>query len=156
MLIQSYILSCITGTAFALFSLKTKEEIEMKLIKDKQFLKNIAQQIDLLNTLGGGVSETYLDIKKYNECAVINVWAAGVDPEAFKVVLHNNQLTIFSVLHSKENPQMAAPLFNRTFMLPPQVDLGRVEAVYQESQLKVKLPYYESTGQPREIEIKQL
>lgn len=128
----------------------------MKLIKDKELLKNIALQIDLLNTLGGGVSETYVDIKKYNKGAVINVWAACVDPEAFKIVLHNNQLTIFSVLQSKENPGMAAPLFNRTFMLPPQVDLGRVEAVYQEGQLKVKLPYYESTGQSREIEIKQL
>ncbi|MFD3002920.1 Hsp20/alpha crystallin family protein [Pontibacter toksunensis] len=128
----------------------------MKLIKDKQLLKNIAQQIDLLNTLGGGVSETYVDIKKYKKGAVINVYAAGVDPEAFKVVLHNNQLTVFSVLQSKENPEMAAPLFNRVYMLPPQVDLGRVEAVYQDGQLKVKLPFYESTGQPREIEIKQL
>lgn len=128
----------------------------MKLIKDKQLLKNIALQIDLLNTLGGGVSETYVDIKKYKKGAVINVYAAGVDPEAFKVVLHNNQLTVFSVLQSKENPEMAAPLFNRMFMLPPQVDLGRVEAVYQDGQLRVKLPYYESTGQPREIEIKQL
>ena len=128
----------------------------MKLIKDKEFLKNIAQQIDLLNTLGGGVSETYVDIKKYKKGAVINVWAASVDPEAFKVVLNNNQLSVFSVLQSKENPAMAAPLFNRTFMLPPQVDLGRVEAMYQEGQLKVKLPYYENTGHPREIEIKQL
>lgn len=128
----------------------------MKLIKDKQLLKNIAQQIDLLNTLGGGVSETYVDIKKFKKGAVIKVHAAGVDPEAFKVVLHNNQLTVFSVLQSKENPEMAAPLFNRIFMLPPQVDLGRVEAVYQDGQLMVKLPFYESTGQPREIEIKQL
>lgn len=128
----------------------------MKLIKDKQLLKNIAQQIDLLNTLGGGVSETYVDIKKFKKGAVINVYAAGVDPEAFKVVLHNNQLTVFSVLQSKENSEMAAPLFNRIFVLPPQVDLGRVEAVYQDGQLMVNLPFYESTGQPREIEIKQL
>ncbi|WP_245842288.1 Hsp20/alpha crystallin family protein [Pontibacter ummariensis] len=128
----------------------------MKLINNKEFLKSIAQQIDLLNTIGGGVSETYVDIQKYKKGAVINVWAAGVDPEAFKVVLNNNQLTMFSLLHSKENAEMAAPLFNRTFMLPPQVDLSRVEAVYQEGQLQVRLPYLEGAGQPREIEIKQL
>ncbi|MCJ8163858.1 Hsp20/alpha crystallin family protein [Pontibacter sp. E15-1] len=126
----------------------------MKLIKDKEFLKNVAQQVDLLNTLGGGVSETYMDIKKYNKGAVITIWAATVDPEAFKIVLNNNQLSIFSVLQSKENPAMAAPLFNRTFMLPPQVNLSRVEAIYKEGRLMVKLPYYESTDQPREIEIK--
>ncbi|WP_299761985.1 Hsp20/alpha crystallin family protein [uncultured Pontibacter sp.] len=128
----------------------------MKLIKDKKFLKNIAHQINLLNTIGGGVSETYVDIKKYKKGAVVNVWAAGVNPESYKVVLHNNQLTLFSVLHSQENPEMAAPLFNRTFILPPQVDLSRIEAVHEGGQLQVRLPYFESINQPREIEIKLL
>ncbi|WP_276498484.1 Hsp20/alpha crystallin family protein [Pontibacter litorisediminis] len=128
----------------------------MKLIKDKEFLRNIAHTINLLNTVGGGVSETYVDIKKYKKGAVINVWAAGVSPESFKVVLHNNQLTLFSVLHSEENPEMAAPLFNRTFLLPPQVDLGRIEAVHEDGQLQVRLPYHEGTNKPREIQIKQL
>lgn len=72
------------------------------------------------------------------------------------MVLNNNQLTLFSVLRSKENPEMGAPMFNRTFMLPPQVDLGRIEAVQENGQLQVRLPYHEGTGQPREIEIKQL
>ncbi|MFD1188833.1 Hsp20/alpha crystallin family protein, partial [Pontibacter rugosus] len=124
--------------------------------KDKELLKNIAYQIDLLNTLGGGVSETYVDIKKLKKGALINVWAAGVNPESFKVVLNNNQLTLFSVLQSEEKPEMAAPMFNRTFMLPPQVNLGGIEAVYEDGQLQVRLPYYEDAGKPREIEIKQL
>ena len=128
----------------------------MKLIKDKELLKNIAYQIDLLNTLGGGVSETYVDIKKLKKGALINVWAAGVNPESFKVVLNNNQLTLFSVLQSEEKPEMAAPMFNRIFMLPPQVNLGGIEAVYEDGQLQVRLPYYEDAGKPREIEIKQL
>ncbi|MBF9253017.1 Hsp20/alpha crystallin family protein [Pontibacter sp. 172403-2] len=128
----------------------------MKLIKDKELLQNIAHQINLLNTVGGGVSETYVDVHKYKKGAVIEVWAATVNPESFRVVLHNNQLMILSALHSEENPQMAVPLFNRTFQLPPQVDLGQVEAIYQDGQLQVKLPYYESADHPREIEIKQL
>ncbi|WP_239022842.1 Hsp20/alpha crystallin family protein [Pontibacter mangrovi] len=110
----------------------------------------------MLNTLGGGISETYVDIKKYKKGAVINVWAAGVSSELFKVVLHNNQLTLFSVLHHPDNPEMAAPMFNRTFILPPQVDLSRIEAVHEDGQLQVKLPYFEGTQQPREIEIKKL
>jgi HSP20 family protein len=128
----------------------------MKIIKDKQFLKDIAQQLDLFNTIGGGISETYVDVKKYKKGAIINVWAAGVNPEAFKVVLHDNQLTIYSVLTSEHNPQLAAPLFNKVFTLPPLVDLSRIEAVYSEGQLKVKLPYHESVGRPKEIEIQQL
>ncbi|WP_242921915.1 Hsp20/alpha crystallin family protein [Pontibacter liquoris] len=128
----------------------------MKLIKDKELLRNLAQQIDLLNTVGGGISETSVAIKKYKKGAVIQVWAAGVNPESFRVILNNNQLIVLSALQNPENPSLAVPLFNKTFMLPPQVDLGRIEAVYQEGQLQVRLPYHEAAGQPREIEIKQL
>ncbi len=128
----------------------------MKLIKDKELLKSIAQQINLFNTIGGGVSETYAQIKKYKKGAIIQVWAAGVRPEAFKVILQNNQLTVLSILQSQENPEMAVPLFSRTYMLPVQVDLGSVEAIHQDGQLQIKLPYYNRVNEPKEIQIKQM
>lgn len=128
----------------------------MKLIKDKELLRSIAQQIDLFNTIGGGVSETYAQVKKYKKGAIIQVWAAGVSPEAFKVILQNNQLTVLSVLQSQENPEMAIPLFSRTYILPVQVDLGNVEAIHQDGQLQIKLPYYNRVNEPKEIEIKQM
>lgn len=134
---------------------KTQEEKDMKLIKDKAFLRSIAHQIDLFNTLGGGVSETYTEIIKKKKGATIHVWAAGVNPEAFRVVLHQNQITIFSVLQSQENPELAAPMFTRIFMLPPQVDLSRIKAIYRDGELKVKLPYHDSALNPQEIEIIQ-
>jgi len=36
------------------------------------------------------------------------------------------------------------------------VDISRIEAVYQDGELQVKLPYHEAAFRPREIEIKQL
>lgn len=128
----------------------------MKIIKNKEFLRHIAHQIDLLNTVSGGISETYADIRKTKKGAVIEVWAAGVNPESFRVVLHQNQLTVFSVLQSEENPELAVPMFTRIFLLPPQVDQSRIQAVYKDGQLKVKLPFYDSALNPREIEIRQL
>src|SRR5690606_3002108 len=109
---------------------------DMKFIKDKKILRSIAEQIDLLSTVAGGVSETYVDVQKKQEEAVISVWAAGVNPEAFKVVLHQNQLILFSILQSDHNPELAVPLFNRVYILPPQVDISAIEALYQEGQLK--------------------
>ncbi len=128
----------------------------MRIIKDKEFLRSIAQQIDLLNTVGGGVSETYVEVRKKKKSASIYVWSAGLNPEAFRVVLHQNQLTVFSVLQSEDNPNMAVPLFTRTFMLPPQVDLSRIEAVYKNGELRVKLPYHDAALRPRQIDIKEL
>ncbi|WP_242926195.1 Hsp20/alpha crystallin family protein [Pontibacter vulgaris] len=128
----------------------------MKLIKDREFLRSIANQINLFNTIGGGISETYVDIKKYKKGAVIQVWAAGVNPEAFKVVLQNNQLTIFSLLQNQNSADLTVPMFTQVFLLPPQVDISRIEAVYEEGQLHVKLPYHDAAIRPKEIEIKQL
>lgn len=128
----------------------------MKIIKDKEFLRTIAHHIDLLNTVGGGVSETYVEVKKKNKSAVISAWAAGVNPESFRVVLHQNQLTIFSALQHDTETQLAVPLFNRTFMLPPQIDLSRIEAVYKNGELRVKLPYHDAALKPRQIDIRQL
>ncbi|WP_114782900.1 Hsp20 family protein [Botryobacter ruber] len=128
----------------------------MKLIKDKEFLRNIAQHIDLLNTVGGGISETYVEVKKYRKGAVIQVKAAGVIPEAFKVLLHNNQLSIMSVLQNQEKSGVGVPLFAQTFVLPPEVDVTGIEAVHQESALQIRLPYHDAANNPKEIEIKTL
>lgn len=128
----------------------------MNLINNKQFLKNIAQHLNLFNTISGGVSETHVTIDKYRKGAVIKVWAAGVSPEAFKVLVHNNKLTLFSLLHSPDNPELHVPLFNRVFMIPPQVNISEIEAVYQDGKLQVKLPYHSAAIRPKEIEIKQL
>ncbi|TXK52013.1 Hsp20 family protein [Pontibacter qinzhouensis] len=128
----------------------------MKMIKDKEFLRNIAHHINLFNTIGGGVSETYVNIKKHRKGAAIQVWAAGVDSKSFKIVLHNNQLTILSMLHSSGDAEVAIPLFNRTYMLPPQVDLTRIEAIHKHGQLQIKLPYHDAATYPKEIEIQQL
>jgi HSP20 family protein len=128
----------------------------MKYIKDKLILRNIAHQIDLLNTVAGGVSETYVDVKKKKDEAIILVWAAGVNPESFKVVLHKSQLTIFSVLQSLNTPELAIPLFNRVFILPAEVNISEIKAVYHEGRLAVHLPYYKGSNKPKEIKIQYL
>ncbi|MBB6609660.1 Hsp20/alpha crystallin family protein [Pontibacter sp. Tf4] len=128
----------------------------MNLIHNKKFLKNIAQHLNLFNTISGGVSETQVTVSKYTRGAVIKVWAASVSPESFKVMVHNNQLTIFSLLHSNDNPDLHVPMFNRVFVIPPQVNINEIEAVYHEGQLQVRLPYHSAAIRPKEIEIKQL
>ncbi|MBC5994052.1 Hsp20/alpha crystallin family protein [Pontibacter cellulosilyticus] len=128
----------------------------MKRFNNKDFLHTIALHLDLFNTIGGGVSKTYARVKKEQESAVIEVWAAGVNPELFKVVLRRNTLTVNSVLTSDHSPNVTVPIFSRTFILPPIVDLNQIEALYQDGKLRIKLPYHEAADRPREIEIKQL
>ena len=128
----------------------------MNLINNKEFLRNIAQHLNLFNTIAGGVSETQVTVDKYKRGAVIEVWAASVSPESFKVMVHKNQLTVYSLLHSTENEDLHVPMFNRVFVLPPQVDISNIEAIYQDGKLQVRLPYHNAAIRPKEIEIKQL
>lgn len=128
----------------------------MKLIKDKKILKNIATQIDLINTLGGGISLPQVNIDKQDKSAVIRIAIPSVNPEAYQIALDQNQLTIMAVHRSEAKPEVAAPLFSQVFMLPPQINLSRIEAIFAGHELQVRLPYHESVYQPRTIDIKLL
>lgn len=128
----------------------------MNLLHNKEFLRNIAQHLNLFNTISGGISETQVTVDKYKKGAVIEVWAASVSPESFKVMVHNNQLTIYALLHSDNDSELHVPMFNKVFVIPPQVNISNIEAVYQNGKLQVRLPYHSAAIRPKEIEIKQL
>ena len=124
----------------------------MKIIKDKSLLKNIARQIDLLNTLGGGICQTNVQIDKREKGAIIKVSAPSVPAEAFKIVLDRNRLAVFAVMQHTTESQLTAPLFHQDFLLPPHVALDRVKAVYKGNQLQVRLPFFESYTRQIDIE----
>ena len=126
----------------------------MKLIKNKEFLQQIAHQIDVLNTLGGGISLPQVNVEKHEKGAVIRVAIPSVSPEAYQIALNQNQLTILAAHRFDSNPELAVPLFSQHFMLPPQVDLSRIDAVFADQELQVRLPYHTSVFKPRNIDIK--
>lgn len=122
----------------------------------KGFLHTVALHLDLLNTIGGGVSETYVQLDKKENGTTIKVWAAGVTPETFKIILNQNQLSISSTVTNADNPGVSVPMFNKTFILPSVVNQAGIEAIYKNGKLLIHLPYYESASKPREITIKEL
>ena len=130
-----------------------KEKQAMKLIKDKKFLQTIARQIDLWNTLGGGVVETYVKVEKRKKGAIIHVSAPSVNPEAFQILLNQNKLTIFAALPSQEDNEMQIPLFYQEFVLPQHVALDKIKAVYEGNELQVRLPYLETNIRQIDIEL---
>lgn len=128
-------------------------EIEMKLIKNKEFLQQIAHQIDVLNTLGGGISLPQVEIDKHEKGAIIRVSIPSVSPEAYHIALNQNQLTVVAARQSENDSESLMPLFSQQFMLPPQVDLSRIDAVFEDKELQVRLPYHTSVYKTRNIDI---
>ncbi|CAA9274548.1 MAG: hypothetical protein AVDCRST_MAG95-2948 [uncultured Adhaeribacter sp.] len=125
----------------------------MKLIKNKKFLQDIAHQIDLLNTLGGGTSLPQVKVEKLEKGLVIRVSIPGVAPESYRIALSQNNLTILATFRPNIEVEAVSPLFQEVFTLPATVDLSRIDAVFEGSELQVRLPYHLSTFQTRQIDI---
>ncbi|RYU81038.1 Hsp20/alpha crystallin family protein [Hymenobacter persicinus] len=121
----------------------------------KEFIRNIAPQLDLLNTVGGGIAQAVLRVDKGAKGVVIRVAAPSVRPENFHVVLNNSDLTVYCEYRHQPEDQLGAPLFSQTLTLPPNLDLARIDAVHEGQELRVRIPYQDSATQPREINIKQ-
>ena len=121
----------------------------------REFIRSMAPQLDLLNTLGGGIAQAQLRIDKLKKGVVIRVAAPSVRPESIHVVLNNSRMTVFGEFRHQPEDQLAAPLFTRILDLPANLDLARIDAIHENNELQVRIPYQDSTNQQREIEIKQ-
>lgn len=126
----------------------------MNLISRK-FIRHLAPQLDLLNTLGGGIAQVQLRIDKSKQGVVVRVAAPSVSPDNIHVLLNNNRLTVYGQYRHQPEDQLAAPLFSRVIDLPANLDLTRIDAVHEHHELQVRIPYQDPTAQQREITIKQ-
>ncbi len=116
----------------------------MKLIKNKEFLRNAANFIDVMNTLGGGVVQPNVAFEERKKGSLIRVQLPTIDPEAFRVILAGNKLTVAAVIRAAEAAAWTAPLFHQEFLLPANIALDRIKVVYKQNELQVRLPYYDS------------
>ena len=124
----------------------------MKLINNKEFLRNAANYIDVMNTLGGGIIETQVAFEKRKKGALIRVKAPGLNYDAFRVNLAQNHLTISAVTSFAEKESWVAPIFHQEFVLPPTVALDRMRVVFTNGELQVRLPYFETNNRQLPIE----
>ena len=133
----------------------------MNIIKNKKLLKGISQQIDHLNTLGGGVSMAYVGVDREKDKMVVTVTAPGVPADAMHVMVEYNRLVVFGLLpqsidNDSVQPGLTLPLFSQVVKIPFHVDTEQIRAVYNEGQLQVELPYSEDRQQKgREIYIER-
>ena len=86
-----------------------------------------AGQIDLLNTLYGGASQTLMNVEREDDRMVISLSAPGVSADAFNVLVEGNKLVIYTLLvgtpvrqnNESVGQRLAVPMFLKVkrFML---------------------------------------
>ena len=125
----------------------------MKFISPK-FIRSIAPQLDLLNTIGGGVAQPKLRIDQRPKGVIVRVAMPTVTADSFRVVLNKQQLTVFGEYRHKPDDLLAAPLFIQALELPTNLDLTRIDAVREGQELRVRIPFLNPSDQEREIDIR--
>jgi HSP20 family protein len=131
---------------------------------NKNLMGGFGNQIDLLNTMGGGMSLTLVNLAETPHGYVINVKTPSLNSEAYHVEINQNQLIIYTLLNKvsqvqsgqeTNGQQVIIPSFVKAFPLPDFVDKNRIEASFEEGELRVLVPVKPRTEEkPRKIEIK--
>ena len=133
---------------------------------NKNLLGGFGNQIDLLNTMGGGMSMTSLNIMETEHGYVINVKSPSLNSEAYHIEINQNQLVVYTLLNKQtqlqsdqeaESQKAIIPSFIRSFPLPESVSKKGIEAVFEEGELKILVPTKPRTKEKtRKIEIRNL
>ncbi len=121
-------------------------------------------QVDLLNTLHGGSSQTTMKVAQEDERLVISLSAPGVSANAFNVLVEGNKLVLYTLLVGPQNRQtqeetnqrLAVPMFLRVLDIPAFVDAEQIEAIHERGQVRVMLPFKDEAHMHRRIDIKDL
>lgn len=121
-------------------------------------------QVDLLNTLYGGSSQTTMKVEREDERLTIKLSAPGVSANSFNVLVEGNKLVLYTLLVSTSNRQiedggsqrLAVPMFLRVLDIPSFVDVDQIEAIHERGQVLVTLPFKDKELMHRRIDIKDL
>ena len=121
-------------------------------------------QIDLLNTLYGGSTQTTMNVEREDERLVITLSAPGVSANSFNVLVEGDKLVLYTLLVSTSKQQLedgsqqrlAVPMFLRVLDIPSFVDVDQIEAIHEQGQVMVMLPFKDEEHMHRRIDIKNL
>ena len=126
----------------------------MKLISSK-IIRDFAPQMDLLNTIGGGVAQAQVRLDKREQGVILRVALPSASPDTFHVALHNQRLTVYGAYRHQPDDKLSAPLFMRMLDLPANLDVARIDAVQEGPELCVRIPYKRTNDEPRELDIRR-
>lgn len=118
---------------------------------EENALKGFEEQININNTLTGGVASTKMDLRQDKNAYTAHFYTPSVTGEAFKMILEGNSLIIYALLKTNEK---IVPKFVQAFPIPHFVDTDNIKANAQNGFLTIHAPFKEGmTGTSQELPI---
>jgi HSP20 family protein len=107
----------------------------------KNFPNEIINHVDILNTIGGGVSMTSVNVLVQDDQFIIKVHTPGLNKFAYHVEVINNTVLIYSLLSFDKNEgEIQVPSFVKYVPLPKNANAEEIHAVHEDGELKVIVP----------------
>jgi HSP20 family protein len=111
--------------------------------------KEFAKQSNLLNTINGGIVNTYIEISHKENKIVIKVNVPGIHYDAFNIILSQNKIIVHELcdretaltLGAKKEFFPSPTMFNRVFDVPPFVESDKIFAELVENKLHIVMLY---------------
>jgi HSP20 family protein len=125
----------------------------------KNEFKDFVNHIDMLNTINGGASLTSMVVDKKDDKLTVRMSAPTVEGDAYNLLLRGDQLIVYTTLSDDWLLDVTTdvnkmPLFARTIDLPPFVDREAIDAIYENGELHIVLPFTETNKAIKKIDIK--
>lgn len=116
------------------------------------------ENLNLINTLAGGVVQTTVNVEQAENEIIINVSAPTVSGELYNILVNQNRLVVYALLQDQSlEGQRGLPLFNQMFEIPYFVDVNQIMAEYVDGKLQIIMPFKDKDKiKPRKIEIRNL
>ena len=117
--------------------------------------EELMRSIDMMNTLNGGTSEPFTQLRKFQTYHEITVRVPGINAEDIKIEINNNQLMVYYLIPIKsQGKKLTFPrvLYNKD--IPYFVDVHKIVASEEHSSLIIHLPFNElANGYHRDISL---
>lgn len=111
---------------------------------DKNLKQNLAQ-VSYANVLNGGISQTQAKLSQTTEGYHAHFKVPAAHEDTFKVLLKDNKLEVYRTFRLDNfisNPLELSALIS-LFVVPPFIDIERLEVTFKDSGLKLFAPFKE-------------
>lgn len=115
----------------------------MNYLQNKEILRDLLKQGDVMNTVNGGVRQTDLRVINSGDDVEIFVSNPSVRPECFDFTVFNNKLVINVLLKNEDvesGQSYSYPIFTKVIDIPFFTDLSRLDAAYENGRFRIHLP----------------
>lgn len=123
--------------------------------RTNDFITALALSGDIMNTLGGGISEPRIAFESSDVGQMLKIEVPGVDVSELNIEINYNRLTVFQ--GANQTPEVTIPVPRIIFdkPIPYFIDVEKITAMVQGDVLNISLPFNErANGYHRRIGIK--